>query len=63
MAEALTLENHLKCETDIYRLSGLPDESIERRNVCIGQHDGEDIFIRTIIVKNEMGQSPKPDLL
>lgn len=50
MAEPLTLENFERAERDVYRLSGLSDECFEMRNVKVGEHEGEDINIRTVIV-------------
>lgn len=50
MSEKLTHENQLKAEADVIRLSGVPDECIQKKNVKVGEFDGEDVHIRTIII-------------
>lgn len=50
MAEKLTLENHLRSEEDVIKLSGLPQDCIETKNVKVGEYEGENVYIRTIII-------------
>lgn len=62
MVDQLTWENHEQSERDIFLLSGVPEECIERKNVKVGSFNGEDVFIRTVIINNHLlGADSKPD--
>ena len=51
MTEKLTEENYLRAESNILKLSGLPEECFEKRNVKVGEFDGDDVYIHTLIIK------------
>ena len=61
MAEALTVENYEQAERDIFRLTGLPDESFEFKNVKVGEHKWEDVTMRTVIVTHSKGDEATED--
>lgn len=52
-------ENLLKCEREVLRLTGLPEDQIQTKNVIIGEFKGESVFIRT----NICGSEDKPKLV
>ena len=53
-AEPITWEYYERAERDIFRLSGLPDECIQRSSVPIGKDcHGVQLTVRTAVVRAE----------
>ena len=61
MAEPLTLEHFISAEADVLKLSGLPLDLIERKDVEVGEFREEKITVRTLVVGgNGKDQEEKP---
>ena len=48
----LTDKNLFKTEREVHKLSDLPMEWFTFKNVYVGSFEGEPVYIRTVIVKN-----------
>lgn len=47
--EPLNEERLEKAEREVFLLTGLKEECVQRTNVQVGQHNGEPIYMRTVI--------------